>query len=235
MLVAAIGAAGVGQAIVSRDNARPSATDTHTLDGDYVVNTATLTLASRDATKISRSVQRPPALPVNKKDATKAERRALARYHLLREAADNAEKFANRLSSRQWVLPTTGFHLTAMFGEAGPYWASGYHTGVDFATAYGTPVVAVANGTVVQTGWDGPYGNQVRVQLPNGDQVWYNHLSAIEVTPGTPVLKGQPLGRVGDTGNSYGYHLHFEYRLASDLRTGVDPVPYFLDHGLSVG
>ncbi len=48
-------------------------------------------------------------------------------------------------------------------------------------------------------------------------------------------MKGQPLGRVGDTGNSFGYHLHFEYRLASDLSSAVDPVPYFREHGLSIG
>lgn len=184
LLVAAVGTATVGQAIAGDDDTRPAADRTPTVDGGYVVNTATLALASRDATKISRSATRPATVPVNKKDATtKAERRVLVRYNLLREAADNAEKFAKRLSSNQWVLPTTGFRFTAMFGVAGPYWASGYHTGIDFATAYGTPVVAVGNGTVVQTGWDGPYGNQIRVQLPNGDQVWYNHLSAIEVTP----------------------------------------------------
>ena len=57
------------------------------------------------------------------------------------------------------------------------------------------------------------------LQFDNGDEVWYNHLSAIEVTTGQTVVKGQEIGRVGDTGNAYGYHLHFEYRLASDLQT----------------
>ena len=76
------------------------------------------------------------------------------------------------------MLPTTGFHISVWFGESGGYWSTGYHTGIDFATAYGTPVVAVGNATVVQTGWDGPYGNQIRLQFDNGDEVWYNHLSA---------------------------------------------------------
>ena len=130
------------------------------------------------------------------------------------------------------MLPTTNFNISTWFGEAGPYWSTGYHTGIDFATDYGTPVVAVSNLTVVQTGWDGPYGNQIRLQLENGDEVWYNHLSSIEVTVGETVLKGQEIGRVGETGNAYGYHLHFEYRLASDLQHGVDPVPYFEQHGI---
>ena len=150
----------------------------------------------------------------------------------MRAAADTAEHYAKELLSDKWVLPTSGFHITVWFGETGPLWSGGFHTGIDFATADGTPVVAVDNGKVVQTGWDGPYGNQIRLQFPNGNQVWYNHLSAIEVHDGQQVLKGEELGRVGETGNAYGYHLHFEYRLASDLNTPVDPRPFFAAHGL---
>lgn len=243
LVIALVGAATVGQAIDS-SGADSTAARTHTVAGGYVASAAVAALASHDATKISRSVTRPavlqvrsvrPVSPVTKKHTIEADRRVLARYLLLRRAADNAEKFAKRLSSSQWVFPTTDFSLTALFGVPGRYWVSGYHSGVDFAAAFGTPVVAVGNGTVVQTGWDGPYGNQIRLQLPNGDQVWYNHLSAIGVTVGIPVLKGQELGRVGDTGNAYGYHLHLEYRLAADLSAAVDPLPVLLDHGLSVG
>ena len=218
--------------VTSSEGTESTASHSRTLTGGYVINTASLAVASRDATKISRSATRPALLPENKERPSRAERRALARYVLLRESADHAEKYARLLSSRRWALPTTGFHLTALFGVPGPHWASGYHTGVDFAAPYGTPVSAVGNGTVVQTGWDGAYGNQVRLELPNGDRVWYNHLSAIGVTAGTPVLKGQDLGRVGDTGNAFGYHLHLEYRLASDPKTAVDPMPYLRRHGL---
>lgn len=234
VIIAAVGAATVGQALSSGQGTEGTGSHSSTVAGGYVAMSSVAALGSRDATRISRTATRPAVLPVNKKHASKAEQRALARYSLLRQAANNAEKYAKKLSSRQWAMPTTGFHLTELFGVPGPHWASGYHTGVDFATAYGTPVVAVGNGTIVKTGWDGPYGNQVRLQLPNGDQVWYNHLSAIEVTVGRPVLKGQALGRVGDTGNAFGYHLHFEYRLAADLSTAVDPVPFLRDHGLTL-
>lgn len=233
-------AATVGQAITSGDSTTASARAA-TLEGSYVAKPATDELASRDATRISRAADRPATLPnrrstpANKTEpASKTERRRLAQYKLLRQAAKNAEKYANRLSSREWAYPTTNFRLTERFGVPGPHWASGYHTGIDLATAYGTPVVAVGNGTVVQAGWDGAYGNQVRLQLPNRDQVWYNHLSSIQVIRGQPVLKGAALGRVGDTGNAFGYHLHLEYRLASDLSQGVNPMPFFVDHGLSL-
>nr|MDQ3308432.1 peptidoglycan DD-metalloendopeptidase family protein [Actinomycetota bacterium] len=154
------------------------------------------------------------------------------RREKLREAARAAR--VNALADDEWVMPTSGYTISTWFGESGPYWSSGYHTGIDFATAYGTPGVAVANATVVQTGWDGAYGNQVRLRLENGDEVWYNHLSSIDVVSGQTVVKGQQVGRIGDTGNSYGAHLHFEYRLASNLSDGVDPRPYFLEYGLAL-
>jgi murein DD-endopeptidase MepM/ murein hydrolase activator NlpD len=159
---------------------------------------------------------------------------AARRAALLQSAATASERFEKSLTSHQWVLPTSGFHISVWFGESGPYWSSGYHTGIDFATACGTPDVAVANATVAQTGWDGPYGNQIRLQFENGDQIWYNHLSAIEVTTGQDVRQGEEIGRVGETGNAYGCHTHIEYRLASDLHTAVDPLPFFQSHGISL-
>lgn len=163
-----------------------------------------------------------------------ATRQAARREALLVSAASAAQRFEKTLSSQQWVLPTSGFHISVWFGESGSYWSSGYHTGIDFATACGTPDVAVADATVAQTGWDGPYGNQIRLQFTNGDQVWYNHLSAIEVTTGQNVQQGEEIGRVGETGNAYGCHTHFEYRLASDLHTAVDPLPFFESHGIQL-
>ncbi len=228
LIAAAIGAATAGQAISS--GTTPTASHTR---GSYVANLSSASLEGRDATQVSRAGAR-PIVATGATPTTAVERQAQARVNLLRSAANDAQAYAKELSSDEWVLPTTGFHISVWFGESGGYWSSGYHTGIDFATAYGTPVVAVGNATVVQTGWDGPYGNQIRLQFDNGDEVWYNHLSAIEVTTGQTVVKGQEIGRVGDTGNAYGYHLHFEYRLASDLHDGVDPVPYFLEHGIAL-
>jgi murein DD-endopeptidase MepM/ murein hydrolase activator NlpD len=227
LLVAAVGAATAGQAIGSpADTASTSANG-----GGYVANLSSASLEGRDATQISRAGGR-PTVDAKVSEHGLAEKMAEARDERLRLLADNAEKYAAELSSDEWVFPTSDFNISTWFGEAGPYWSTGFHTGIDFATAYGTPVVAVSNLTVVQTGWDGPYGNQIRLQLENGDEVWYNHLSSIEVTVGETVLKGQEIGRVGETGNAYGNHLHFEYRLAADLQTAVDPRPYFEAHNL---
>ncbi len=267
LLVAAVGAATAGQAISAGHDVTPTSSQQH---GSYVASMSSASLAGRDATTVSRGIVRPVLAgrltAKNSATTTTAQLLANERNNKLRDAAAEAESYAEQLAreaarkrhreaarkrhreaseastsgatqaptSAGWVLPTTGFHISTWFGESGPYWASGYHTGVDFATAYGTPAVAVTNAVVVQTGWDGPYGNQVRLQLENGDEVWYNHLSSIDVVAGQQVVTGQQVGRVGDTGNSYGAHLHLEYRLASNLHDGIDPVPYFLQHGLTL-
>jgi murein DD-endopeptidase MepM/ murein hydrolase activator NlpD len=235
LLVAAVGVVTAGQAISAGQDVTPTSSQQH---GSYVASMSSTSLAGRDATMVSRGVTRPVLAGRFKAKGsaatTSAQLLANERNDKLRDAAAEAENYAEELSSDEWVLPTSGFHISTWFGEAGPYWSSGYHTGVDFATAYGTPAVAVTNAVVVQTGWDGPYGNQVRLQLENGDEVWYNHLSSIDVVTGQQVVKGQQVGRVGETGNAYGAHLHFEYRLASNLHDGVDPVPFFLEHNLTL-
>jgi murein DD-endopeptidase MepM/ murein hydrolase activator NlpD len=228
LLIAAAGAATAGSTI---SPAGDTSTGASRSIGGYVANLSAASLEGRDATQISRAGARPP-LGQGLSEQAKAQRAAEIRDDKLSDMARSAEEYAEELASDTWVYPTSGYHISVWFGEAGGYWETGYHTGIDFATAYGTPVIAVASATVAQTGWDGPYGNQIRLTLDNGDQVWYNHLSSIEVNVGDTVLKGQEIGRVGETGNAYGYHLHFEYRLAADLDTPVDPAPYFAAHSI---
>jgi murein DD-endopeptidase MepM/ murein hydrolase activator NlpD len=86
------------------------------------------------------------------------------------------------------------------------------HHGVDYAAAQGTPVVAVADGTVVFRGWQGGYGNLIRLRHGGGRETVYGHLSkfADGIRSGSRVSQGQLIGRVGRTGLATGPHLHFE-------------------------
>jgi len=84
------------------------------------------------------------------------------------------------------------------------------HRGLDFRAAYGTPILAVADGRVTGAGWAGGYGRQVRLSHSNGLATSYSHMSRIAVAPGTRVRQGQVIGYVGSTGLSTGPHLHFE-------------------------
>jgi murein DD-endopeptidase MepM/ murein hydrolase activator NlpD len=190
-------------------------------------------LYARVDPRVSRGGERAP-LGQSGALTSAAEARVAARKAQLDSAAVQAKSYAKDLTSQEWDLPTSGFHISTWFGEPGWYWSSGYHTGIVFATGCGTPVVAVTGGTVSQAGWDGPYGYQVRERLPNGDEVWYNHMTVIKTSVGATLDKGGSVGLVGETGNAFGCHLHFEYRLASDLDHGVDPAPFFLAHGINL-
>jgi murein DD-endopeptidase MepM/ murein hydrolase activator NlpD len=84
------------------------------------------------------------------------------------------------------------------------------HRGLDFRAGYGSPIVAVADGTVVRAGWAGGYGNQVRLNHAGGLSTSYSHMSRIAVAPGSHVRQGQVIGYIGATGLATGPHLHFE-------------------------
>jgi murein DD-endopeptidase MepM/ murein hydrolase activator NlpD len=86
------------------------------------------------------------------------------------------------------------------------------HTGLDYAGRTGDPVAAADGGTVTFTGWSGGYGNMIKLSHGNGVETWYAHLSAINVSSGQKVAQGQTIGKLGNTGNSTGPHLHFEVR-----------------------
>ncbi|MFG1671721.1 LysM peptidoglycan-binding domain-containing M23 family metallopeptidase [Streptomyces sp. Y7] len=131
--------------------------------------------------------------------------------------------------------PLSGASLGTGYKVAGSMWSSGYHTGVDFAAATGTPLKAVGAGTVVSAGWGGAYGNQVVIQLADGYYAQYAHLSSLSVSSGQTVTAGQQIGLSGATGNVTGPHLHFEIRTTPDYGSDVDPVAYLRGKGVAIG
>jgi murein DD-endopeptidase MepM/ murein hydrolase activator NlpD len=100
---------------------------------------------------------------------------------------------------------------------------SGFHSGVDMAASYGTPIRACRAGKVVVASVQGGYGNAVVIDHGGGMGTLYGHQSSMAVAVGQNVAAGTIIGYVGSTGNSTGPHLHFEVRLGG---TPVDPVPY---------
>jgi murein DD-endopeptidase MepM/ murein hydrolase activator NlpD len=133
--------------------------------------------------------------------ATAARRQVVQRQKRARALAQR--------SSGDMLTPTRNYTYSAVFGQPGG-WSSGHHTGLDFATATGTPVLSALAGEVVQAGWDGAYGNRIIVRHDNGVKTMYAHLSSTSVNVGDKVTRGQRIGAVGTTGNSSGPHLHFE-------------------------
>ena len=161
-----------------------------------------------------------------------AEQQAKQRRQALKELAAKTQKQAKKLQATQWVLPLAGYRITAVFGQAGPYWSSGYHTGLDFQAATGTPLVAVAAGTITETGYDGAYGKKTVLTLEDGTELWYCHQTTIDVAVGETVDPGDIVGTVGSTGNVTGPHLHLEVHLAGSDE-GVDPAAVLEEHGVS--
>ena len=87
------------------------------------------------------------------------------------------------------------------------------HKGVDYAAATGTPVRAVADGTVEFAGRQNGYGNVIFLNHGKGHTTVYAHLHSMAVSQGQAVIQGQYLGGVGSTGWATGPHLHFEFRV----------------------
>lgn len=87
------------------------------------------------------------------------------------------------------------------------------HTGVDFAAPSGSKCVAANSGTVIYSGWYSGYGNTVIIDHGGGISTLYAHNSALLVSKGQKVSKGQQIAKIGSTGNSTGPHCHFEVRV----------------------
>ena len=107
------------------------------------------------------------------------------------------------------------------------------HTGVDWATAYGTPIFASGNGVVEVAGWEGGYGKYVKLKHNNGYETAYGHMSAFAkgLEPGKRVRQGQVIGFVGSTGQSTGSHVHYEILVNGRF---VDPMRIKLPRGRSL-
>ena len=109
------------------------------------------------------------------------------------------------------IRPVSGT-ITSRFAASSRIRVSS-HTGLDIATASGTPIKAAASGTVTFSGRKGSYGYMVVISHGNNVQTYYAHCSKLYVSAGQTVTQGQTIAAVGSTGNSTGPHLHLEVRV----------------------
>ena len=112
----------------------------------------------------------------------------------------------------RWIHPAPGYKVNSGYGpRAGCSVCSSNHKGVDFPTPTGTSIFASDGGTVFRASPADGYGNTVIIHHPNGLYTLYAHLSSFNVTAGQKVAQGDVIGQSGNTGNSTGPHLHFEF------------------------
>ena len=107
-----------------------------------------------------------------------------------------------------WPLPGHTY-ISCHFGEVDAFGNAG-HRGTDIPAPEGTPILAAHSGTVLVSGWNDSYGNQVLLDNGAGLSTRYAHMTRTAVTAGEAVTAGQIIGYVGSTGDSTGNHLHFE-------------------------
>ena len=123
-----------------------------------------------------------------------------------------------RKGTGRFIWPVNG-PITSPFG---PRWGR-LHAGIDISAPGGTPIRAADSGRVVLAAFTGGYGNYTCVQHTRSLSTCYAHQSRLGTSSGAAVRQGQVIGYVGNTGNSFGNHLHFEVRVGG---TPVNPLGY---------
>jgi murein DD-endopeptidase MepM/ murein hydrolase activator NlpD len=119
----------------------------------------------------------------------------------------------------RFVHPCPSGSISSSFG-----WRSfdnSFHMGLDLAAPQGTPIYAAVGGTVIIAGYSSSAGNWVVISHGNGLVTKYMHATVLYVSAGQTVSAGQELAAVGNTGNSFGAHLHFQVEING---TAIDPL-----------
>ncbi len=147
------------------------------------------------------------------------------------QSASRTSHASSRTSSTQAHYSGGRFQWPVVGG--GNYISQYFHSGheaIDIAASYGSKVVAAAGGRVTFAGWKSNGGGW-QVWISHGGNLYttYNHMSALTVGTGQTVSRGQQVGRIGQTGNATGPHLHFEVWIGPIWSGGtrVNPLRYF--------
>jgi murein DD-endopeptidase MepM/ murein hydrolase activator NlpD len=126
-----------------------------------------------------------------------------------------------------WLLPLDDYTFTSPYGVR----FGKLHAGIDLAAPEGTPYKAVHAGVVTSAGYNGGYGYSITVKQDDDIEVIYAHSRRLLVHEGDRVKAGQVIGEVGNTGYSYGTHLHIETHVKGEP---TDPIPLLRYHGVDV-
>ena len=141
--------------------------------------------------------------------------------------SDEVAKADEAARAPQTVKPAEG----AFTSPFSPRWGS-FHYGVDIANSPGTPILAVMDGTVIDSGPASGYGQWIRIKHDDGSVSVYGHMQTLNVAVGERVHAGQNIAGMGSMGFSTGSHLHFE--IHPDGTTPVDPAAWLAERGISL-
>ena len=149
------------------------------------------------------------------------------RTAVLRSALSDGAPEANVIDGQAFVRPAVG-RLTSLFGAR---WGV-THYGVDIANAIGTPIYALTDGIVDESGPASGFGMWVVLRHPDGERTVYGHVNRSYVTPGQQVRAGEHIADIGNRGFSTGPHLHLEVWAPDG--TKLNPLPWLARHGIQL-
>ena len=132
-----------------------------------------------------------------------------------------AQNLSIKEQTAHWIWPSNGI-ITDLYGTR-----KGVHKGIDIAAEVGSPIYAVAEGVVSRSYYSDSYGNVVFIKHNNLFETVYAHLKSRDVVEGKVVKQGDVIGRMGNTGDSSGVHLHFEIHQNEwtfEKQNAIDPV-----------
>ncbi|EIE97505.1 M23 family metallopeptidase [Saccharomonospora glauca] len=144
----------------------------------------------------------------------------------LEREAEERRKAAEEAARPKFVLPAQGV-FTSGYGAR---WGA-THYGIDIANSIGTPIVAAADGTVIDAGPASGFGLWVRIQLDDGTIHVYGHMDSFSVYVGQRVKAGEQIAVIGNRGQSTGPHLHFEVH---ENGQKVDPQAWLAARGVYI-
>lgn len=223
----AFAAAAAGQTLQSdhsseADSTSPATPEVTPLAGAHYAS-ASMGIGGRAPTSA------PPALlPVSPEKDPAAEAQQLVESEQITEERKQREAAAAREAAEpDYVAPTQGIQ-TSKFG---PRWG-GAHYGIDIANNIGTPIVAVADGVVIEAGYASGFGLWVRIQHDNGYISVYGHINSYSVTEGQRVEAGDVIAQMGNRGYSTGPHLHFEIWTPGGQK--IDPQAWLAQRGVQL-
>ncbi len=179
-------------------------------------------LNPENLTQNSESAQGGPFIPFFSSDKKEL---SDPRFDRLAAALERMNRMETSLAAIPTSLPAAVMSMTSNYGyRRDPINGSAaMHSGIDFRGAYGTPILAAADGVVTRAAVVSGYGNCVEITHANGLVTRYAHLSGFDVREGQKVSRGSKIARMGSTGRSTGTHLHFEVRLNG---TAVNPMKF---------
>jgi murein DD-endopeptidase MepM/ murein hydrolase activator NlpD len=141
--------------------------------------------------------------------------------------ATKAKVSEEAAAADMWLLPLDQYAFTSAYGVR----FGKLHAGIDLAAPDGTPYKAVHGGVVTAAGYQGGYGYAITIRNADGTEVIYAHSRRLLVQKGQTVKAGQVIAEIGNSGYSYGTHLHLEIHVNG---VPTDPISFLRERGVDI-